>query len=85
MPTLEKVTDFLTENDFCLTDCGPSDGCNPDDDFKPKDVQEKFKTELGSYLFQTRQLPICIKGETIYDRIEQGCRICERNKKWCNI
>ena len=31
MPTLEKVTDMGFVDDFCLTDCGPSEGCNPDD------------------------------------------------------
>ena len=31
MPTLQKVTDILKGHEFCLTDCGPSDGCNPDD------------------------------------------------------
>ncbi|CED94047.1 Hypothetical protein CRIB_1439 [Romboutsia ilealis] len=31
MPTLEKVTHEEDKRDFCLTDCGPSDGCNPDD------------------------------------------------------
>lgn len=31
MPTLELVTENKLKNDFCLTDCGPSDGCNPDD------------------------------------------------------
>lgn len=31
MPTLEKVTCEEEKRDFCLTDCGPSDGCNPDD------------------------------------------------------
>lgn len=31
MPTLENVTAEKNVPDFCLTDCGPSDGCNPDD------------------------------------------------------
>lgn len=31
MPTLEKVSIDLKGQDFCLTDCGPSDGCSPDD------------------------------------------------------
>jgi hypothetical protein len=31
MPTLVKVTNENDSNSFCLTDCGPSDGCNPDD------------------------------------------------------
>ena len=33
MPTLENVTAEKSRiTDFCLTDCGPSEGCNPDDD-----------------------------------------------------
>lgn len=35
MPTLEKVTNIEMQSSFCLTDCGPSDGCNPDD-FSPE-------------------------------------------------
>lgn len=31
MYTLEIVTDIQNESGFCLTDCGPSEGCNPDD------------------------------------------------------
>lgn len=33
MPSLVCVTpDNLDERRFCFTDCGPSEGCNPDDD-----------------------------------------------------
>lgn len=32
LPTLENVTEVKTKKQFCLTDCEPSDGCNPDDD-----------------------------------------------------
>lgn len=35
MPEIKKVTFIQESENFCLTDCGPSDGCNPDDDFKP--------------------------------------------------
>lgn len=38
MPTLEKVTDLKKVNEFCLTDCGPSEGCNPDD-FIPNNLE----------------------------------------------
>lgn len=32
MPTLECVTpNNDVRDDFCFTDCGPSDGCNPDE------------------------------------------------------
>lgn len=32
MPILECVTpDKDTRGNFCFTDCGPSEGCNPDD------------------------------------------------------
>lgn len=31
MPTLENVTASKEILEFCLTDCGPSEGCNPDD------------------------------------------------------
>ena len=33
MFTLEKVTSSIPEVGFCLTDCSPSEGCNPDDDY----------------------------------------------------
>lgn len=42
MPTLEKVTDLKKVNDFCLTDCNPSDGCCPDD-FVPESTKEEKK------------------------------------------
>lgn len=41
MPTLEKVTEFKSIYDFCLTDCGPSEGCNPDDYIPLKSQEEK--------------------------------------------
>ena len=43
MPTLEKVTYLSSTRDFCLTDCGPSEGCNPDDNMMPppKDVNKE--------------------------------------------
>lgn len=31
MPTLVNVSEDDTNPEFCLTDCGPSEGCNPDD------------------------------------------------------
>ena len=33
MPSLVCVTpdSYLEERRFCFTDCGPSEGCNPDD------------------------------------------------------
>lgn len=31
MYTLEVVTDLQEDLGFCLTDCGPSEGCTPDD------------------------------------------------------
>ena len=31
MYNLDKVTTDEIEIGFCLTDCGPSEGCNPDD------------------------------------------------------
>lgn len=40
MPTIEKVTYLQQNEDFCLTDCGPSDGCNPDDDFRPTNKED---------------------------------------------
>lgn len=45
MPTLEKVTDLKKMNEFCLTDCGPSEGCNPDDndDFNLDDLKRENK------------------------------------------
>jgi hypothetical protein len=43
MATLEKVTDNEMKSSFCLTDCGPSDGCNPDDDFIPEESNNKKK------------------------------------------
>ena len=39
MPTLEKVTDMRRFEDFCLTDCGPSEGCCPDD-YVPVDTKD---------------------------------------------
>lgn len=42
MPTLEKVTDKEMKSSFCLTDCGPSDGCNPDD-FMPEESNNNKK------------------------------------------
>lgn len=33
MFSLEIVTYDETQLGFCLTDCGPSEGCNPDDDY----------------------------------------------------
>lgn len=38
MFTLECVSeeDTLIRN-FCLTDCGPSEGCSPDDYYNPDD------------------------------------------------
>lgn len=33
MYTLENVTVDENETGFCLTDCSPSEGCNPDDDY----------------------------------------------------
>lgn len=38
MPTLEKVTYDYTFKDFCLTDCGPSEGCGPDDVYESEVV-----------------------------------------------
>lgn len=32
MFSLINVTSDEYRRDFCLTDCGPSEGCNPDDD-----------------------------------------------------
>lgn len=32
MFTLENVTNEDRKLEFCLTDCGPSEGCSPDDD-----------------------------------------------------
>lgn len=43
MPTLEKVTNMNGVRDFCLTDCGPSEGCNPDDFCPPKKEDKKDK------------------------------------------
>lgn len=31
MFTLENVTEDVKDLSFCLTDCSPSEGCNPDD------------------------------------------------------
>lgn len=41
MPTLEKVTNIIKGHEFCLTDCGPSEGCNPDDrdDYAPNNSE----------------------------------------------
>lgn len=33
MFTLEPVSSSIPETNFCLTDCSPSEGCNPDDDY----------------------------------------------------
>lgn len=41
MPTLEKVTCLDKANDFCLTDCGPADGCIPDDVVIPPKKEKK--------------------------------------------
>ena len=44
MAKLIKVTNTKTKNDFCLTDCGPSEGCMPDDyriTTEPKDKDTK--------------------------------------------
>lgn len=44
MPKLIKVTSTKVKNDFCLTDCGPSEGCMPDDtrikEAKDKDTKK---------------------------------------------
>lgn len=40
LPTLENVTILSLKNSFCLTDCGPSDGCNPDDRDYPSSSEE---------------------------------------------
>ena len=38
MFTLECVSDKEPNiRSFCLTDCGPSKGCNPDDYYSPND------------------------------------------------
>ncbi len=32
MPTLKCVSEEkISRKEFCFTDCGPADGCNPDD------------------------------------------------------
>ncbi|CEK30023.1 hypothetical protein JGS6364_06691 [[Clostridium] sordellii] len=44
MPTLICVTEKNTlGRQFCFTDCGPSEGCNPDDDYiqLPKNKKNK--------------------------------------------
>ena len=44
MAMFEKVTDTKQKYDFCLTDCGRSDGCNPDD-WCGKDGKVKIDVE----------------------------------------
>lgn len=40
MFTLINVTEEKYKRNFCLTDCGPSEGCNPDDDYTYDDTND---------------------------------------------
>jgi len=42
MFSLDKVTTGKSGSFFCLTDCGPSEGCNPDDFCAPDDDDDKL-------------------------------------------